>query len=202
MTREETAAVLKILRLAYPTHYSKMRVGDMNDTLDLWATIFMPDDPRIVTEAVRDLIQTHTGFPPEIADVKTRIREIVASVTGGPTDEELWLMLLTATGNGYYGASEEFAKLPPVLKRWCGSPSRLRDLSIMPSDTLGSVIHGQFLREIKAMREQEEFNARLSPALKEYIAAAFGRLPGAEEKSPNELNAARNRVLDALESGE
>lgn len=112
MTREETSACLKILRLAYPTFYSRMRIADMRDTLDLWATIFVDDDPRIVTHAIRDLIQTHTGFPPEIADVKQKIREIVSAVTGAQTDEELWLTLIDATKNGYYGAEEEFQKLP------------------------------------------------------------------------------------------
>ena len=202
MTREETAACLKVLRLAYPTFYSRMRIADMRDTLDLWATIFVDDDPRIVTHAIRDLIQTHTGFPPEIADVKQKIREIVSAVTGAQTDEELWLTLIDATKNGYYGAEEEFQKLPPVVKRWCASPSRLRDLSHVDTEVLNTVVHGQFLKQITAMREQEEYKARLPAELQEYIASSFGRLPGDETPSPNELNTARNRVLDALESGQ
>ena len=202
MTREETSACLKILRLAYPTFYSRMRIADMRDTLDLWATIFVDDDPRIVTHAIRDLIQTHTGFPPEIADVKQKIREIVSAVTGAQTDEELWLTLIDATKNGYYGAEEEFQKLPPVVKRWCASPSRLRDLSHVDTEVLNTVVHGQFLKQITAMREQEEYKARLPLELQEYIASSFGRLPGDETPSPNELNTARNRVLDALESGQ
>ena len=202
MTREETSTCLKILRLAYPTFYSRMRIADMRDTLDLWATIFVDDDPRIVTHAIRDLIQTHTGFPPEIADVKQKIREIVSAVTGAQTDEELWLTLIDATKNGYYGAEEEFQKLPPVVKRWCASPSRLRDLSHVDTEVLNTVVHGQFLKQITAMREQEEYKARLPVELQEYIASSFGRLPGDETPSPNELNAARNRVLDALESGQ
>ena len=168
----------------------------------LRATIFVDDDPRIVTHAIRDLIQTHTGFPPEIADVKQKIREIVSAVTGAQTDEELWLTLIDATKNGYYGAEEEFQKLPPVVKRWCASPSRLRDLSHVDTEVLNTVVHGQFLKQITAMREQEEYKARLPAELQENIASSFGRLPGDETPSPNELNAARNRVLDALESGQ
>lgn len=67
---------------------------------------------------------------------------------------------------------------------------------------LNTVVHGQFLKQITAMREQEEYKARLPVELQEYIASSFGRLPGDETPSPNELNAARNRVLDALESGQ
>ena len=202
MTREETSACLKILRLAYPTFYAKMRVADMKDTLNLWATIFAEDDPRIVTAAVRDLIQTHNGFPPEIADVKNRMRDIIASVTGASTDEDLWIVLMNAVKNGYYGAQEEFQKLPPVLKRWCASPSRLRDLSHTDTEVLNTVVHGQFLRQIVAMREQEEHRNRIAPELREYIAQTFGTLPDAGEQDPDALNTARNRVLDALESGE
>lgn len=202
MTREETSACLKILRLAYPTFYAKMRVADMKDTLNLWATIFAEDDPRIVTATVRDLIQTHNGFPPEIADVKNRMRDIIASVTGASTDEDLWIVLMNAVKNGYYGAQEEFQKLPPVLKRWCASPSRLRDLSHTDTEVLNTVVHGQFLRQIVAMREQEEHRNRIAPELREYIAQTFGTLPDAGEQDPDALNTARNRVLDALESGE
>lgn len=202
MTREETSACLKVLRMAYPTFYSKMRIADMRDTLDLWATIFADDDPRIVTAAVRDLIQTHNGFPPEIADVKNRMRDIIASVTGAATDEDLWIVLMNAVKNGYYGAQEEFQNLPPVLKRWCASPSRLRDLSHTDTEVLNTVVHGQFLRQIVAMREQEEHRNRIAPELREYIAQTFGTLPDAGEQDPDALNTARNRVLDALESGQ
>ena len=114
MTRQETAAILKILRVAYPGFYSKLPQSELNEWLSLWATIFADDDARIVTEAVKDLIQTHTGFPPEIADVRQKITELVRVATGEPTDEESWQLLMDACANGTWGADEEFKKLPPA----------------------------------------------------------------------------------------
>lgn len=201
MTREETAAILKTLRLAYPNFYGRMKIDDMRDTLALWSTMFAEDDPRLVTAAVQDLIKTHSGFPPDIADVKNKLRDMIASVTGEPTDEDLWLILVEALKNGYYGADEEFEKLPPILKRWCGSASRIRDLSQTDTTVLDSVVHGQFLRQITAMRSQQDFAERLSPELSQYIGSAFKRLPEGGGKTPEELEESRNRVLNALKGG-
>lgn len=177
MTKEETGLVLKILRVAYPTFYTKMGGNYYADLVELWTTMFAEDDAAVVTAAVKDLILTHRGFPPEIADVKTRMREIVAAAEGKQTDEELWIILREAIADGQYGAKEQYEKLPPVLKRYCGSPSKLRDLSMTDYGTLDTVVHGQFLKTIPKLREREEFEKRLDPDMKRYIEATVKRVP-------------------------
>ena len=177
MTREETAAVMKIMRYAYPTFYSKMTVGDFNEIVGLWSQMFKDDDFYIVSDAVKDLVVTHRGFPPEIADVKEKIRELLATAGSEPTDEELWAILREAIKDGMYGAEEQFKALPPVLKRYCGSPSKLRDLAQEDSGTIETVVHGQFLKSIPHMREREEFAKRLSPETRKYLASVFKKPP-------------------------
>lgn len=199
MTREETAAIIKALRLAYPGFYSKFKPGDYTDLIALWATMFRDDDAQNVTQAVYQLIQTHNGFPPEIADVKSKIREMEAAVTGDPTDEELWFILRKSLTNGVYGADEEFARLPTVLQRYCGSPSWLRDHALMDRDVIDSVVHGQFLKQITSIRERQKFLDGLSPEMLAAMEKAFGRLPsGYTPMTENQFNTARNNVLDRL----
>jgi hypothetical protein len=170
VTREETLKVLSLLREAYPFFYSK--TADIEPAVNLWHAIFSDDDSRLVAKAVMELISTHAGYPPDIATVKNKIRALISSVSGEDTDEELWHRLKRALSNGLYGAAEEFEKLPTVLKRYAGSPSTLRDMAEIDTETLNTVVHGQFLKQIAAVRERERAAASLSEPEKELIRMA------------------------------
>lgn len=200
MTREETTSVLKILKVSYPAFYSKFSRDDMVAVLDLWTEMFADDDIRVVKVALFKLIETHKGYPPDIAALKEKIRELVVAATGELTDEELWQMLRKAASNGYYGAREEFDRLPRVVQRYLGSPSALRDLAVLDEKTLNTVTKGQFLKQIVSLRERQEFADSLPEGVKEAVA----RLCRKPDESPavlseGEFNAARNNVLDQLE---
>lgn len=199
MTREETTSVLKILKVSYPAFYSKFSKDDMVAVLDLWAEMFADDDVRVVKVALFKLIETHQGYPPDIAALKAKIRELVVASTGEPSDEELWRMLRNAVCNGYYGAKEEFDKLPRVVQRYLGSPSALRDLAQIDVRTLDTVTHGQFLKQIVSLRERQEFADSLPEPVKEAVAKLYRKPEGPAMLSEGEFNAARNNVLDQLE---
>lgn len=197
MTREECSQMLTLLRTAYPGFYRHMKAEEGVRTLDLWAEMFAEDDCTITRLALRDLIATHSGFPPDIAAVKERIRAMEAAVRGEPSDEDLWRLLVKASSNGIYGAEEEFRKLPPVLQRYCGSPAALRDMALIETETLNTVTHGQFLKQIRTARERQEFHARLPASVQAAISAGGGmerfRFPEeSEEPRRAEIAAAVN----------
>lgn len=199
MTREETTSVLKILKVSYPAFYSKFSRDDMVAVLDLWSEMFADDDIRVVKVALFKLIETHKGYPPDIAVLKEKIRGLVVASTGEPTDEELWQMLRRSVSNGYYGAREEFDRLPRVVQRYLGSPSALRDLAVIDEKTLNTVTKGQFLKQIVSLRERQEFADSLPEGVKEAVA----RLCRKPDESPalltgNDFNSARNNILDQL----
>lgn len=198
MTREETSQMLTLLKVAYPNFYGKMTAKDAYATLNLWAEMFADDDVNIVKFALHRLIETHTGFPPDIAEVKSHIRLLVQASTGEPTDEELWRMLRRAASNGLYGSSEEFERLPPVLKRYCGSPSALRDMAMQDEKTLDTVVHGQFLRQISGIRERQEYHDSLPEGVRDAVSRLYGRMDGERVLTPGEENERRNAVLAAL----
>lgn len=200
MTREETTSVLKILKVSYPAFYSKFSRDDMVAVLDLWSEMFADDDIRVVKVALFKLIETHKGYPPDIAALKEKIRELVIASTGEPTDEELWQMLRRAASNGYYGAREEFDRLPRVVQRYLGSPSALRDLAVIDEKTLNTVAKGQFLKQIVSLRERQEFADSLPEPVKEAVARLCLK-PGdcPEMLAEGDINRRRNSVLDQLE---
>ena len=198
MTREETSQMLTLLKVAYPNFYGKMTAKDAYATLNLWAEMFADDDVNIVKFALHRLIETHTGFPPDIAEVKSHIRLLVQASTGEPTDEELWRMLRRAAANGLYGSCEEFERLPPVLKRYCGSPSALREMAMQDEKTLDTVVHGQFLRQISGIRERQEYHDSLPEGVRDAVSRLYGRMDGERVLTAGEENERRNAVLDAL----
>lgn len=198
MTREETSQMLTILKAAYPTFYRNMSQKEAMATLNLWAEMFAGDDVTVVKFALHRLIETHTGFPPDIAEVKTHIRMLVLASTGEPTDEELWRMLRRAAANGLYGSSEEFERLPPVLQRYCGSPSALRDMAVMDEKTLDTVSKGQFLKQITVIRERQEYRDSLPDGVRDAVSRLYGCMEEERVLTASEENERRNAVLDAL----
>ena len=192
--------MLSLLRVSYPTFYSKMKTKDMALVLDLWAETFAMEDVNIVKVALLELISTHTGFPPDIAAVKSKIKDFVSVATGEPTDAELWQMLKRAASRGYYGAEAEFEKLPRVLQRFVGSPATIREYSMIDSDTFNTVVHGQFLKQIKIIRDREDYDMRLPENVKAFISAAYNPLLDKRALTESETNARRNNILNALEN--
>lgn len=200
MTREETAAMLSLLRVTYPAFYSKMRAGDLNMILDLWAEMFAEEDANIARCALKDLIATHSGFPPDIAAVKARIGAILAVATGEPSDAELWQMLKKAAANGTYNSRDEFEKLPAVLKRYLGDHSELMQLAQIDTDTFNTVTHGQFLKEIKVIRERVNCEERMPEGLRQIIGQSYRQIEADKPMTPDAVNSRRNYLLDAIDA--
>lgn len=177
MTRDETLQILALLRASYPAFYSKFQKRELESIASLWAEMFERDDFNITKYALKELIATHTGFPPDIAALKNKIKELVQAATQEPTNEELWQKLKMATSNGYYGAKEEFEKLPPVLQRYLGSANALRELAMVDTDTINTVVHGQFLKQIGVIKEREEYERNMPEEIKMLISSAQKALP-------------------------
>ena len=199
MTREEVTQMLSLLKVTYPAFYSKMKRDDLMLIVDLWSDMFREDDVNIVKYALKELIATHSGSPPDIAAIKNKIKELCSSATGEATDEELWLVLKRAVSNGLYGAEQEFEKLPAVLKRYVGTPSTLTELALIDTDTFNTVTHGQFLKQIKVIKEREEYSLRMPDEVKCLISSVYK--PLVETATVKQINERRNAILDALTDG-
>jgi hypothetical protein len=160
--------------------------------------MFGADDFNIVKNALKDLISTHSGFPPDIPAIKNKIKEICSAATGEATNEDLWLMLKKAVSNGIYGSRQEFEKLPPVLQRYLGSPSTLFELAQIDSDTFNTVNHGQFLKQINAIKEREAYSQALPETVRNLIASTYTPVARISAPTPDEVNSRRNYLLDRL----
>ena len=196
MTRDDVIKMLTLLKAAYPAFYSKMSSRDADDAISLWIEMFSGDDPRIIALAVKDCIETHDGYPPTIAAIKKCEKQLVKSVSDAPSVDELWVIFLKACSNGIYGACDEFNKLPPILQRFAGTPRALYDYATMDSETLNSVVRGQFFKRVQAMQEQAERNAMMPPQVREILREAASKMRFIDDTN-EDTNTAKNRLRES-----
>lgn len=171
MTREETKAIMAVLKAGYPNFYKDMTKEEATNIVDLWATMFADDPAQVVTEAVKSLMCT-LKYPPTVADVKEKIAMITRPQQ--LTEMEAWDRVFSAIS--YYHANENFADLPPILRRIVGSPNQLREWALMDAETVNSVIQSNFMRSYKAKAAQEREYAMLPESTKRLIAGLAERM--------------------------
>lgn len=154
MTRDDTLDLLSILKAAYPNFYRDMTRKDADQVVSLWSEMFKDEPVEVVALAVKAHIATDKkGFPPHIGAIKDAIVKI--QQPNEMTELEAWGLVQKALRNGYYGAQEEFDKLPPVVQRLVGSPNQLREWAQMDSETVSSVVASNFQRSYKARAANE-----------------------------------------------
>ena len=166
MTKLETAKILAILTATYPTFYKDMKDEEMDGVIEIWAEMFKDCDYRLVSLAVKELINSYE-YPPTIATIKNKMYELTNTNDTSPT--ELWDKLLTAIRNGTYGAEVEFEKLPDIVKEFVKSPSQLREMASMDSDVIHSVVKGQFLKQIENLKERIKERNMMLPETKKIL---------------------------------
>lgn len=88
MTKEDTAKILTVLRLAYPNFYKGLTQPETQAVISLWHSQLghMPYD--IVSMAISKIIATNT-FPPAIAEVKDKIKYMYTEAVVGLLDDNI-----------------------------------------------------------------------------------------------------------------
>jgi len=163
MTRDEVIQLLSLLKVAYPNFYRNITKTEAERTISLYEDMFINMDFKVVTMAIKELINT-LQYPPTIADIKNKIDEIT-TIKKLPTD--LWEQLCMAIKNSGYHSVEEFEKLSPEVKAFVGSPNELKNLALMDSDIVHSVIKGQFFKQIEIIQKRDADDKRMLPESKE-----------------------------------
>lgn len=175
MTRDETIAIMGVLRTAYPNFYKGMSRDEALQAVALWADMFREDPAELVSAAVKALIATRTeGWPPNIGEVKAKMQTLTGP--GELAEGEAWALVEKATRNGIYGYKEEFDKLPPVVQKAVGSANQLREWAILNSDELKTVVASNFMRSYKTIQKREKETAMIPADVRSLLSAVADRL--------------------------
>jgi len=153
MKREEIVSMLSLLKVAYPNYYKDISKKDAENTIILYEHMFRDYDSKLVLLAVEELIGSFR-YPPAIADIKEKIYQLTNFED--KSSSELWDCLLKAIRNGSYGSEQEFNLLPEIVKEYVRSPRQLQEMAQMDSDTIHSVVKGQFLKQIENLKQRQK----------------------------------------------
>lgn len=75
MTREETTAILSILKAAYPNAYKGLTRKEANGMISVWQMQFADISMNIILMAVNKYISTNS-FAPAVSDIKNKLRDL------------------------------------------------------------------------------------------------------------------------------
>lgn len=152
MTRDDVKKILMMMSTAYPNFNPK----DKTVAINMWHTMLAEYDYKKAEIALRAYISSDaSGFAPSIGQLIEKMKLVDAPQQ--LNEMEAWSLVSKAIRNGYYGAVEEFAKLPPLVQKAVGTPDNLRNWSQTDLDSIETVVQSNFLRSyrIEAKRETE-----------------------------------------------
>ena len=162
MTRQETQAVLAVIKVAFPNFQKDKTRDDLTAVVNLWYLQFEDYDFDLVNAAVQALIAEQVeGYPLTIGAVKKMAMKL--SAPESLTEMEAWTLVSRAARNSAYHAEREFEKLPPAVQQTVGCPEQLRAWAMMDTSEFESVVASNFMRTYRTVQERE-LESMLLPA--------------------------------------
>ena len=150
MTKKEVRQLLAMTQAVYPNYNPPSREAAVN----AWLMCLSQYDNNVVMAAFKAYITTDTsGFAPSIGQLLDKLHTIQSPQE--LNEMEAWSLVSKALRNGYYGAVEEFDKLPPLVQKAVGSPDNLRNWSQTDVKAIETVIQSNFIRSYAAIVKRE-----------------------------------------------
>ena len=164
MSLHAMVVLLRICKAEWPQSFTGMTKADGEARLNLWAQMFADDDVGLVGAAVKAIIVAgNREFAPNVGQIKEQMRKLTSPED--TSEAEAWALIRKAISNSGYEAVAEFEKLPPMLQRIVGSPSQLRDWSMIDSETVNSVVMSNVQRAFRSVQQREQEKAKLPPSV-------------------------------------
>lgn len=150
MTKNEVIKLLMTIQTFYPNY----QVENKEFTINAWYAIIGDCDYKPMEKALQAYITTDTsGFAPSIGQLLDKLHTIQNPQE--LNEMEAWSLVSKALRNGYYGAVEEFNKLPPLVQKAVGSPDNLRNWAQTDSESIENVVQSNFMRSYRLVVNRE-----------------------------------------------
>lgn len=149
MTNEEVKKIIGTMILTYPNY----KPDNMTMLIELWKEMFSEYTYQQVAMALKAYIASDTsGFAPSIGQLVGKMQLI--NQPEELNEMEAWNLVSKAIRNGYYGAEEEFSKLPELVQKAVGSHEQLRQWAQTDIGSVENVIQSNFMRTYRAVVER------------------------------------------------
>jgi hypothetical protein len=198
VTQKEVAAILAVLAAIYPDTNKTQSADVKKRVAGIWWKSLMDIPFELANQVVEaHIISSSEKFMPQPSEIRKKCLDAMRGEENRPMEgTEAWALVRKALGNSYYGASEEFSKLPRMIQKIIGSPSVLKDWGLMPPESL-SVEQSHFLRAYRTMVERETNDRAIPEALKAGIEQAGAIAAGRQAPFVSIADAARKMLTAA-----
>ena len=174
MDRDETKQILMRMQCTYP---SWKPAGNLPFMVDVWTESLEEYSYQQVLAALKAYTATDTsGFAPSIGQLIDKITGLAGS--DELNEMEAWALVSKALRNGYYGAEEEFAKLPLAVQKAVGSAANLRNWAQTDIESVENVIQSNFMRTYRTVVKQEKEYQKLPESVRLAMNSAVGIASG------------------------
>jgi len=161
MTRHETIEMLKEISVIYPSFAAKTQ--DPEKIVQVWQRALEGFSAPVIREALTIYFRTERkGFPPTPGALIGLVQDQLELY--GPSENEVWGMVVKAVSRGIYNAAGAFDSLPEEVRRIIGSPAQIHDWAMMDAQSLHTTIGVNFRRTWRETQERRR-NLGLPPAL-------------------------------------
>lgn len=150
MTRNETVKIIRIMCDCYPNY----KPSNLSETVDVLNMMLEEYSYSQISTALKTYVHSDTsGFAPSIGQLINKLHEVQSPQE--LNEMEAWMLVSKALRNGYYGAVEEFNKLPPLVQKAVGSPDNLRNWALTDSKSIENVVQSNFMRTYRTVVNRE-----------------------------------------------
>lgn len=165
MTRDETKKIIRIIADSYPNY----KPSDISETIDVWSMMLEEYPYNQIAMALKAYILTDTsGFAPSIGQLIGKLQTI-SNANKELNEMEAWALVSQALKNGYYGAEEEFAKLPEMVQKAVGTPANLRAWAHTDESSIENVVQSNFMRTYRTVVKRESEYAKMPSEIRNLI---------------------------------
>lgn len=165
VTRDEIKQLLMRISSAYPSWKPQ---AELKYVIETWWEYLVDYTYNEMKTALKAYISTDTsGFAPSIGQLIEKLRTI--RTPDELSEMEAWSLVSKALRNGYYGAEQEFEKLPPLVQKAVGAPSQLRNWSQTDSESVENVIQSNFMRTYRAVVARDREMSKMPSDIKKII---------------------------------
>ena len=160
---EEARKIIAVMMVSYPN----FKPIDTELMATTWADMLAEYTYEQVNTALRCYITSDkSGFAPAIGQIVDKIKTV--SEPQQLNELEAWSLVSKALSNGYYGANEEYKKLPPLVQKAVGDPANIREWAQLDFKAL-SVIQSNFERVYRAVAKREDEVSRMPSQIRQLI---------------------------------
>lgn len=166
MNKKETAQIVTVIQVAYPNSYKNYDESKMLALITLWNELLSAYDYQTVNVALKSwMVKDTSGFPPAPGQIIDEIAKMTL-IEADMSESEAWNMIYKAISNSTYNASDEFERLPDVLKPVVGSSANLRSWALMDSEVVQSVVQSNCMRSFRNVQKRRIENAKMPESVR------------------------------------